>query len=142
MGYPSFADELAIIKGKCNTVSVDEIQPVVTKEQICEMQEEVAKVYIDERVYQYMLELVTATRTHKDIALGLSPRGTIALAKMAQAMAFVNGRDYVIPEDVSSVFKDVAAHRLHLQMNLAQDTKARQEICERILEQTEQPQVL
>lgn len=142
MGYPSLADELAIVKGKCNTIPLDEIQPVISREEVCALQEEAARVFMDDKVYAYIGALVTATRCHKDIALGLSPRATIALAKMAQAMALVNGRDYVIPEDVSSVFADVAAHRLHLQMSLEDDTKSRRELCQNILDKVEAPGVL
>jgi MoxR-like ATPase len=142
MGYPCMEDELDIVRGKCNTIPVDSIVPVVSTDEVREMQRQVSAVHIDEKVYQYIGNLVKQTRQSADIALGLSPRGTIALAKAAQAMAFVTGRAYVVPEDVSCLFVDVAAHRLRMAAAGQDTANARQEVCRNILKRVELPPVM
>lgn len=142
MGYPSIEDELDIVRGKCNTVSVEAILPIVTREEVRAMQREVSTVRIDNKVYQYIGHLVTETRQSEEIALGLSPRGTIALARMSQAIAYVAGRMYVVPEDVKYIFTDVAAHRIRLVAAGQDKARMRQHICQNILERVEMPAVL
>ena len=142
MGYPTIEEELNIVKGKCNTISVDEVCAVASKADILEMQKEVSLVHIDDKVYDYIGKLVLASREHKDIELGLSPRGTIALAKMAQAMAFMTGRKYVVPEDVQSIFLEVASHRVRLSAAGRDDQAARSRVCRTILSAVPMPGVL
>ena len=71
-------------------------------------------VFVHDAVYEYIARLVTATRNHEMLKLGMSPRGTLALCRMAQGMAYLRDRDYVLPEDVAYVFADVACHRMIL----------------------------
>lgn len=95
MGYPDIKDEIEIIKGKSKRVSELDIQPVIHAEHLLAMQETVGNIFIHDAVYQYIGELVKATREHDLIELGVSPRGTIALTKMAKANAFLQNRGYV-----------------------------------------------
>lgn len=142
MGYPSIEEELDIVRGKCNTIPIEDIRPVIDRAQVRELQRQVSLVHIDNKVYDYIGRLVTETRQSQEIALGLSPRGTIALAKMAQAMAYVTGRSYVIPEDVACIFSDVAAHRIRMRAAGQDGVEIRKGICRNILERVEKPAVL
>ena len=118
MGYPELKDEVEILKGK-STSLVRQIKPVLTMEQLVLMKERVEEVHVNDRLYAYIASLSQATREHQYIELGLSPRGSIACARMAKAWAYIKGRDYVLPEDVVEIFLDVAKHRIVL------NTKAR-----------------
>ncbi len=119
MGYPDFESELLIARGKSSKSSVGQIEPVIDAKGMVGLQCEADAVYVHESIYEYITKLVTATREHTSIELGVSPRGTIACVRMAKAWAFVKGRDYVLPEDAADVFPEVAAHRIVL------NTKAR-----------------
>lgn len=119
MGYPDIKSEIEILKGKQKRVLLDEIKPVATKEDILIMQDLVEKIYIHEKIYEYIVMLMSKTRNHPLIDLGVSPRGSVALTKLAKATAFLKNRDYVIPNDVQEIFKDVTIHRIIL------NTKAR-----------------
>ena len=114
MGYPDIQSEIDILKGKQNKVPLEEVNEVVTRKDIIIMQGIVENVFIDDKIYQYIAELVLETRKNELIQLGVSPRGTIAITQMSKANAFVNGRDYVTPEDIQAVFTDVVSHRILL----------------------------
>ena len=86
----------------------------MSREQLLSLMNDARQVHIADPVYAYVVELVTATRENEYIELGVSPRGALALCRMAKSCAFVRGRDYVIPEDVAAVFDDVCCHRLVL----------------------------
>ncbi len=119
MGYPDMQSEIEILKGKQKKVSLDKINTVVTKEDILVMQDLIENIYIHEKIYEYIVTLISKTRNHPLIYLGVSPRGSVALTKLAKATAFLKNRDYVIPEDIQEIFKDVTIHRIIL------NTKAR-----------------
>lgn len=114
MGYPDMNEEINILKGKQQGNPLDYVRQVITTEDMIQMQEEVGNVFVHDILYAYMTALVAATRNHQMVTLGVSPRGSIALSKMAKALAYVRGRDYVLPEDIGHVFFDVVAHRLVL----------------------------
>jgi len=114
MGYPDFDSEVEIAEGKSMGRKVDDVKGVITVNELSEMIVAAGNVFAHKNIYSYITELVTATRNNSYIELGVSPRGTIACAKMAKAWAFLQGRDYVIPKDVVSVFKDVSQHRMVL----------------------------
>lgn len=114
MGYPDIESEVAILKSKSGISAADSISPVATADDILLMQRAAEEVFADDRIYKYIASIAAATRSHPQIKLGLSPRGTVALASMAKAAALLKGRSYVIPEDVKYVLKDVAEHRILL----------------------------
>lgn len=139
IGYPSLEDEIAIAKGKSSGSSVMDIRSVMNGEELLVIREEVEEVYLHDRVYRYICELVQATRENEWVELGISPRGTIALVKMAKAVAYLNQRDYVVPEDVEAVFLDVAAHRILLNARARVGHMTREKVLEEILHQIVKP---
>ena len=114
MGYPDIHEEINIIKSHYRQHPLDNISPVIDKETLCRLKGQVKNVFVHDAVYEYIAHLVTATRNHEMLKLGMSPRGTLALCRMAQGMAYLRDRDYVLPEDVAYVFADVACHRMIL----------------------------
>lgn len=119
MGYPDVESEIAIAKGKTNGRPLQEIQGVLDARGLAHLKEAVEEVYMHNNIYTYIVRLMGATRENGYIELGVSPRGTIACTRIAKAWAFLQGRNYVIPEDVTDIFEDVAKHRIVL------NTKAR-----------------
>ena len=114
MGYPDIRYEIEIIKGNQKRQSERLVHSVISASMLQRMQEYVEEIYVHDRVYQYIGSLIQMTREHPMIAYGVSPRGTIALAKMAKATAFLHGREYCTPKDVQDVFLAVTAHRISL----------------------------
>ena len=119
MGYPDFQSQVSILRDRHSADPLDRIRPVVTVEELLRLIEEAARVEVRDSIYEYVTRLTQATREHPMVALGVSPRGALAVCRMAKARAFVLGRDFAVPEDVAAVFGDVCAHRLVL------STKAR-----------------
>ncbi|MCM1329318.1 MAG: MoxR family ATPase [Ruminococcus sp.] len=114
MGYPDLESEVAILKSKEKSGGEGAILPVAKANDILFMQAAADEIFVDDKVYRYIASLAAATRSHPQIKLGLSPRGTVALASMARAAALMRGRSYVIPEDVKFILRDVAEHRIIL----------------------------
>lgn len=114
MGYPSAASEIDILKGREAHNPLDDVVQVASKEDLLTMQRLTEQIYIKESICQYIVKLAGATRKHPLITLGISPRGSLAVMKMAKAAAFLKNRDYVVPEDVELVFADTCAHRIVL----------------------------
>ena len=114
LGYPDIKNEIQIIKRRNTENPLDHVRPVMDGPMLIACQKSVEQIYIHDAVYEYIATLVNATRNNDMIKLGVSPRGTLALCRMAKSAAFLAGRDYVLPDDVADVFKDVAAHRLIL----------------------------
>ena len=113
MGYPSHESAVTILKGDSHK-TIEKMERVISKEEILAYQEEVENTKIKESLYDYAVSLTEATRNTDTFALGLSPRGSIALIKMAKAHAFLEGRDFVVPEDFKAVFYPIANHRIIL----------------------------
>ena len=114
MGYPSITDEVLILKGRQDHNPLSKVKSVATKEDIIAMRELVKNVYTDDKIYEYIAAISDATRNNEMLKLGLSPRGSLAIARVARAIAFLHGRNYVIPDDISDIFLDVATHRIVL----------------------------
>lgn len=114
MGYPTVEEEVEIMKRRQLGNPVKEVQRVTDAEHILQMQKEVRNIFLHDAIYVYIANLVKATREHEMLATGMSPRGTVALAAMSRAAAYLEGRSYVIPEDVRKVFVCTAAHRVRL----------------------------
>lgn len=112
MGYPTLEDEVEILKRKEYTVNIP--GPVIKEHELIHIQREVSSVHIANDVYAYIAKITGTTRESPNIRLGVSPRGTVALAQMSRAVAWLNGRDFVIPGDVRVVSVDVLAHRILL----------------------------
>ena len=114
MGYPDIRNEIAILKDHRSGSPVDRISPVIQMNDLLTMQEEVDKIFIHDVIYNYIAELIAKTRQHPMLELGVSPRGTIALAGMIKAAAYLAGRNYVVPNDVEKLFLAVNHHRIRL----------------------------
>lgn len=112
LGYPDEEGENAILLRFERSDPLETLQPVVETEQIMEMQQAVRTVRVEESVRKYIVNVCRATRTHDDIQLGASPRATMALYRTCQAMAAIDGRDFVIPDDVKQMAPYVLTHRL------------------------------
>ncbi|EAW35452.1 MoxR family ATPase [Lyngbya sp. PCC 8106] len=112
LGYPSESEELQMLQRLTSGVKVEELQPCLTPEEVLELQQFCSRVQVESSVQQYMLNLVRSTRDHEEIALGVSPRGAIALHRATQALAFLAGRDYALPDDVKFLAPYVLSHRL------------------------------
>jgi len=112
IGYPSENEERAILHRFKQEEVLETLQPVVTAEQIIEMQQAIRSVNWNPEVEHYLLMIVRATRGHSSVQLGVSPRGTLALYRACEALAAIRGRDYVVPDDVKRLAPGVLAHRL------------------------------
>ena len=112
LGYPSLENEIAIVKGRQIQDDKAVLQPVINAEQLLYCKKLVEQIYMADDIYRYLCELCQTTRTNPLIELGVSPRGSVALMRISKAIAFLHGRDYVIPGDIDEIFLDVAAHRL------------------------------
>ena len=138
IGYPKPEDEISMLKSK-RTLTVDDIEPCLTIDEILAMKKEVENIYMHDLVYQYAVDLINATRHHQLLSLGVSPRGTIALIRMASAYAYMQERDYVVPDDLAAVFVDVCAHRIILNTKAKVGNVTAEDILEQILEVIQKP---
>ena len=141
MGYPTMEEEMRLIKERQEVNPIDYIEEIVSKQEVLEMQEQVRAVYMDDKVLKYLSQIVDATRRHSMLSLGVSPRGTLAFVDMSKGHAFMNGRDYVLPEDVKKVAKCVLAHRLLLNGKARMSHVTAQDIVEEIVSKTTSPKL-
>ena len=114
MGYPNPKEEVEIIRARKGKKPLQEAKEVITREELVALRKYVSELRIDDTIFEYIVALVTATRKHPALSLGASPRASVALMNLAQAYALIHSRDYVIPDDVASVFRAAIAHRLIL----------------------------
>lgn len=112
MGYPTVAEELQIINRYISHDPLEDLLPVCSKDDLFKMKEMIKEVFVHDSVKEYIAHLVEATRKHPLLALGVNPRGTLALLRCAQAYAAIMGRDYVTPDDVKALCTSVFSHRL------------------------------
>ncbi|MEJ9231008.1 MoxR family ATPase [Peribacillus butanolivorans] len=114
MGYPGVDEEIEVLHRAQYTAPLEELESVITLEELIALQEEAKAVIVDDTIKRYIVNLANRSRTHERVYLGVSPRGSIALMKAAQAYALLQGRDYVLPDDVQYLVPFVFAHRLIL----------------------------
>jgi MoxR-like ATPase len=112
LGYPAPLEEIVILDEQKRVHPLDDLGEVASMDELKAMQEAVREIHVDSAVSDYIVRLVGATRTHPDIYLGASPRGSLALYRAGQAYAALHGRDYVIPDDIKAVAEPALAHRL------------------------------
>ena len=112
LGYPSPLEEIVILDEQKHTHPLEELEEVMSVEELRELQSAVREIYVDSTVSDYIVRVVNATRNHPDVYLGASPRGSLALYRSGQAFAALSGRDYVIPDDVKRLAEPALAHRL------------------------------
>lgn len=114
MGYPDIKAQIDILSRRATADPMDLVEKAAEAVEIEDMKKQAAATYVDEKIYEYITLLAQASREHEYVKLGISPRGALALAAMARAKAFIEGRDFVTPEDVQSVFFDTCRHRIIL----------------------------
>lgn len=120
MGYPSRADERAILRGEAGTGLLGQIEPLLNLDDVLELQRSVRAVRVADAVVDYELALIEATRRHPGLELGVSPRGMLMLHRAAQAWALLEGRSYCVPHDVKRLLVAVCAHRVVMQPKLGE----------------------
>lgn len=142
MGYPSEADELRMLRARLAGQDQTRLEPVLTGEQVLALQRQSAAVRVSDELGRYMIQLAAATRASKSLALGASPRATLALARSAQAWALLEGRDYATPEDVLAVAPAVLTHRLVLSLEAGMGSVTAESVLEDCLRRVAVPPVL
>ena len=141
LGYPSTQDEKKLLRSGGAQASLDELEAVITVEELNELQQQVTRIHVNESLVEYILAIVHATRNHPEIALGVSTRGSLTYFKACQALAMVQGREFVIPDDVKRLAIPVLSHRIQLRDRRAtrESFVAEARIIERIISETPVP---
>ena len=136
LGYPELVEEVLILDEQKRSHPIDDLEEVLPVEDLRELQGAVREVYVDPSVADYLVRLVSATRSHPDVYLGASPRGSIALYRAGQALAGLLGRDYVLPDDIKALAESALAHRMIIKTSSSiHDIQAAQVVAE-LLETT------
>jgi len=141
LGYPDPRDEVSMVLSRQEGNPLQSLRGVLTREELCLLQETVEKTFISDSVVGYIVRLIGATREHPDILRGASPRATLAVASMAKAIAQLRGRDYVVPGDVREVLVQTVAHRLILTPRAETQGVTGRLVLQKILETTPTPKL-
>jgi MoxR-like ATPase len=112
LGYPERAREKEILRQQPGRFKLDHLDPIMTVDEVLALQGQAAQVKVEESLMDYLMDVVEATRTHEQLHVGISPRGALALMQATQALALVEGRDYVTPDDIKAMVVPVCAHRV------------------------------
>ena len=139
LGYPEIKVEMEILKSHAHNDPLDNIEAVLTLQQVQELQKKVMEVHLDEALLEYIVEVAHTTRKDNRLQLGVSPRGTLMLSRAAQAAAFVQQRDYVLPDDILWLAPAVLSHRLVRSGRTRQDGVTKRQIIEDILSRIKIP---
>lgn len=141
MGYPTATAEKAMIQSRQSGNPLDDILPVISRQELVTIQEQVSSVYVDEDILEYIISLISATRSHPAILRGASPRATLSLTAMAKSIAYLGNRDYVIPKDILTIFADTVAHRILLTDDAEAKGTTAQELMIKLTESIPAPKV-
>ncbi|WP_249313334.1 AAA family ATPase [Lederbergia citrea] len=139
MGYPLPNEEIEVLTRSQKVSPIDELEPVISLAELRDLQQQVKEVYVEETIKQYIVELATQTRKDPSIYLGASPRASIALMKAAQALAFISGRDFVIPDDIQYLAPYVFTHRIILKSEAKYQGASLERILATIISKTHVP---
>ncbi len=139
LGYPDELEEFEVLSRVQYNHPLDQLEAVISTNEVLSIQEEVLNVFVSDDVKSYIVELVQATRRNRYVELGVSPRGTIALMKAAQAYAFIEGRDFAIPDDIQLLAPYVLAHRLILTDESKMTNKKEEQVIHQVLDQVAVP---
>ncbi|MFH0801140.1 MAG: MoxR family ATPase [bacterium] len=130
LGYPDFVSENEMLLSQRLRHPIEELEQVITHEELLDLQHRVREVHLDDSIREYIVNLVRSTRENSSLFLGASPRGSLGLFRSSQAMAAIEGRDYVIPDDVKNIAAPVLAHRM-----IGRGDGLRGNSCEDVLEE-------
>lgn len=133
MGYPSMEDEISMLKGKYQAQPLELVEQVIDEAGLLAIKKEVSKVYLNDKIYEYIVRIADASRSMQEISLGISPRGSVSIVKAAQAAAYMKGRDYVLPEDVKYILYPCIRHRIVLSGHARANGYSVKDIVERII---------
>lgn len=139
LGYPSPADELRVLEQRPAHNALGDLRPVMHRDDVISAQDAVDQVRVDRSLLDYIIRLAHATREHPMIQVGLSPRGSLALAQLARATAYYNGRDYAIPEDILDNITQVCAHRMVMRSSLGSAGDSPSSVIESIVSTVQSP---
>ena len=141
IGYPAPKDERAMVLSRQGRSPLEEVKQAVTRDAFLDLQAQAGQVYLKDAMVDYIVALMTATRSHPGLLRGGSPRATLAVTAMAKSVAFLSGRDYVLPADVQAVFVETVAHRLLLSPEAEANGQSAEAIAREILRRTQAPQL-
>ena len=141
LGYPSRQAEFAMVRDRQGGNPLDQVEQAVDHTGLAGLRRAVDQVHVSDDVLSYLLELIEATRRDPQILQGASPRATLALTHISQALALASDRDYVVPEDVQSMFYDVIAHRLIFAPRAAETPQAQKELMARLMQGVKAPRL-
>ncbi|WP_077210687.1 AAA family ATPase [Bacillus dakarensis] len=139
MGYPSVEEEIEVLNSTQRMAPIDDLEPVIDLEELRDIQQEIKLVTVNDSIKRYIVEIANQSRTHESVYLGVSPRGSIALMKAAQAYAYIYRRDYVLPDDIQYLAPNVFAHRLILRSDAKFDGITADEVISEILTRVSVP---
>lgn len=141
LGYPTPKDEISMVLSRQNGTPLDSLRPMVSREQLCAMQDTVEATFVNDSIVSYIVSLIGATRQHEEILRGASPRATLAVTAMAKAIAQLRGRDYVVPGDVREVFAQTTAHRIQLTARAQAQGKTAEGLLNELLDSVPTPKL-
>lgn len=141
MGYPNRASTAALLKDRHHVDPLSACQTVTTPDELEKLIADVADIHVADRIYDYIAELMDVTRSNAYVTLGVSPRGALAVTRAAKANAYLEGRNYVIPDDVCAVFPDVCVHRLILNAKARLQEYTAAQILQNILTSVQKPDI-
>ena len=139
IGYPAVEDEIEMLKSRHKEEPLDGVRAIINGGELLEMQDQVENIFIHDDVYRYIVRLAAKTREHSLLELGISPRGALAVGRMARAYAFLRERDFVSPKDVKSAFFDVGVHRIRLSQKARVDGRDAAGVLVEVLGQVKEP---
>ncbi|MBO9128981.1 MoxR family ATPase [Bacillus sp. 165] len=139
MGYPTPEEEFEVLNRAEKTKPISQLEPVITVAELVKFQEDTQQIHVENAIKHYIVKLVNQTRQYNSVHLGASPRSSIALMKAAQAYAFINGRDFVIPDDVQFLAPYILSHRLILKMEAKFEGLTAEHVIEKIIAKTKVP---
>lgn len=133
MGYPTLNEEIEVLNRAQKVPPIDELEPVIDLFELQQIQTEIMDVYVDASIRRYIVTLTNKTRAHPKVYLGVSPRGSIALMKAAQALAYIRGRDFVLPDDIQYLAPFVFTHRIILKSESRYEGISTEEIVNEVI---------
>jgi len=141
LGYPNHDDELSLLKRKQGKALLDLVEPVINSDKLEQMRSEVDRIHVDPALLDYIVTLIGRTRQYPDIVLGASPRASIAVTSISKAAAYLQGRDYVVPNDIAPLFVDTLAHRLILRPGADNENITATKILDSIINHVQAPRI-
>ena len=139
VGYPRRPDEVRVLKSQTFSHPIEDLEPVIRREEVARIQEAVKHVRVDDSLLAYIVAIAEGTRTNRLLDVGVSPRGCLMLRRMAQAWALLEGRDYVLPDDIKRLAVPVLSHRVILRGAARQDARRAAKVIHDIVEATPVP---